>query len=69
MLQISNLGLKGEGQKLNIESKIYESQIGGGEGGPTTLGHIHKICTFFVDGFPKHIQMKTFITTLKINIT
>ena len=26
------MGLKGEGQKLNIESKIYESQIGVVEG-------------------------------------
>ena len=46
LLQSSNLRLKGGSRKLNIESQIYESQIGGG--GPTTLGQIPEICTFLL---------------------
>ena len=52
-LQISNLGFKGGDQKLKLESQMYESQIGGGEGGGTPdFGTNTQNMHFFIDGFP-----------------
>ena len=50
MLQISNLGLEwGGGQKLHIESQIYESQTL--VGGPKTLGQIPKLMASLIQSY------------------